>query len=267
LKGLSKTALFIFAISLLLPLVFTVFGSFIDAQGVMSLPPKVTAHYTLQNYQKVFEYIKVRWIVNTALLTGIGVSLSVIITTLAGFGLYLDYNKKIVIVLIVSTVIPRYAILIPQFLVIRYMGLTNTLIACALPVLVTPLHILLAKTFFDAFPKSIIDAAQIDGLSRFGALWRIILPESKHLLIALGILKATELWGDYLWQYIVLSRGNKKTFFIGAMQFINQAGGGDALRINPVGMSLAISTLLVIPFIVLFSAGSRYFMYELGGVE
>jgi ABC-type glycerol-3-phosphate transport system permease component len=188
-------------------------------------------------------------------------------SVITGFGLYLQHNKFIIGMLIFSTVIPRYAITIPQFLIIRYLGLTNTLIACALPLVVTPLHILLAKTFFEQFPKSIIDAAQIDGLSRFGALFRIILPESKHLLVALGVLKSVELWGDFLWQYIVLAKAGKKTFYLGLVSWMQQAGGGDALKLNPVGMSLAISVFLVVPFIIIFSAGSRYFMYQLGGVE
>ena len=266
-KRLNVVVLSLIAVTLLLPLVMTLWGSFIDASGVLQLPPKLSAHYTLQNYVKVMQNIQVRWLVNTALLTVMGVALSLTVSVVTGFGLYLQSNKMIIALLIISTVIPRYAITIPQFLIIRYMGLANTLIACALPLIVTPLHILLARTFFENFPKSVIDAAQIDGLSRFGALFRIILPESKHLLIALGVLKAVELWGDFLWQYIVLSKATKKTFYLGAVSWIQQAGGDSVFRVNPIGMSLTVSVLLVIPFIIIFSAGSRYFMYQLGGVE
>ena len=257
----------VIALALLTPLIMTVWGSFIDASGVLQIPPKLSAHYTLQNYQKIVTQLKPIWFVNTIILTIVGVGLSLLVSVLAGFGLYLQNNKAVIAMLIISTVIPRYAITIPQFLIIRYMGLTNTLLACVLPLLVTPMHILLARTFFEQFPKSVIDAAQIDGLSRFGALFRIILPESKHLLIALGVLKSVELWGDYLWQYIVLREEGKKTFYLGAVSWIQQAGGDSALRINPVGISLAVSVLLMIPFIMIFSAGSRYFMYQLGGVE
>jgi ABC-type glycerol-3-phosphate transport system permease component len=245
----------------------TVWGSFIDATGTLQVPPRLAARYTLKNYITVIKGLHPRWIVNTIILTVIGVSLSVIVSTLTGFGLYLHMNKKIIALLIVSTVIPRYAIAIPQFLVIRYMGMQNTLIACALPLVVTPMHILLAKTFFEQFPKSILDAAQLDGLSRFGALFRIILPESKHLLAALGVLKSVELWGDYLWQYIVLSSPGKKTFYLGAVSMMQQSVGSDAFKTNPVGLGLALSVLTLIPFILIFSTGSKYFMYQLGGVE
>ncbi|MDD5065334.1 MAG: carbohydrate ABC transporter permease [Phycisphaerae bacterium] len=233
----------------------------------MSLPPKVTAHYTLKNYATVFSRIDIRWIFNTLVLTIIVVVGSIIISVLGGYGLYLEQNKTLETILLASIVIPRYAIVIPQFLIIRYMGLTNTLLAAGLPLLVTPMHLLLAKTFFEQFPKSLIDAARVDGLSRFGALFRIILPESKHLIVALAVLKAVEAWGDFLWQYVVLSKTQKKTLSLGLISWIQNAGGSDVIKINPVGLSLTISVIMAIPFIVVYAAGSKYFIYELGGIE
>ena len=252
---------------LLVPLVFTLWGSLLDIHGSANIPPRLGSQYSFDNYKKVFANINIRWIFNTIVLTILGVSLSITINLITGYGLYLDDNKRLITLILAAVIIPRYAIVIPQFLIMRQLGLVNTLFACILPLLVSPMHILLAKKYFDQFPISIIEAARLDGLTRLGALIRIILPESRQLVITLAILKSVELWSDYLWQYIVLMKDNKKTLLIGVLSWIQQAGGASSIQLNPVGLTLTTSVLLLIPFIIIFAVGSRYFTYQLGGSE
>ena len=149
----------------------------------------------------------------------------------------------------------------------RYTGLMNTLLGCALPLLVTPLHILMAEQYFRSFPQSMIDAGRIDGLKDLGILTRVILPNSKSLLVCLALLKTVEAWGDYLWQYILLQSAGKMTLLVGLIRWVQARGEESAVTVNPVGVSLAVSVVLMVPFLILFGIGSKYFLYELKGVE
>lgn len=262
----SYLSLFVAVTLLVLPLVFTAWGSFINIQGVMAMPPSLLANYTTGNYQQVFEHINLRWPLNTFLLTLMAVGGSVFISALTGYGIVLRSQKWARMLIIAAIVIPRYALVIPQALIMRTLGLVDTLIACALPLVVTPLHIFMAETYFRTFPKSLADAGRVEGLGDFGVLTRVIMPNSKALIVCLSLLKTVEVWNDYLWQYIVLQSDSKRTLLTGMIKWVQTRGQG-IIEINPVGISLAVSVVLMLPFLFLFGFGSKYFMYELKGVD
>jgi len=268
-KKLNFVLLFTIAIIFLLPLIFTLWGSFIDAYGTMKIPPKIMAHYTLDNYKIVISFINLRWILNTFILTLLTVIPSILISVISGYGLYLKNSRLIIVLLIIIAMIPRYAILIPQFLIFSFFHLNSTLIACAIPLWVTPIHILIASVYFRQFPTTIVDAGKIDGLSTIGILFRILLPETKSLLICLTLLKTIDAWLDFLWQYLQLSANKSKTFYVGMISWLQMHTGGSAIGmpVNPIGYGLVVSVLLLIPFLVLFLYGNKYFIYELGGSE
>lgn len=266
LKAASVTVLLSTVSLLLLPLIFTVWGSFIDIHGVMKMPPKITAHYTFQNYALVFRGLNFRWPVNTLFLTFMVVGGSLAISAVTGYGLMLKDSKAVKLLILSAIIVPRYALIIPQVIIMRHLGLINTLLACSLTIVVTPLHIFMAEAYFRSFPRSLIDAGRVEGLSYLGVLFRIILPNSKALLVCLGLLKTVDAWNDYLWQYLILSGENKKTLLVGLLSWLKTRGSG-IIEINPVGISLAVSVVLMLPFLLLFSMGSRYFMYELKGVD
>ena len=129
------------------------------------------------------------------------------------------------------------------------------------------MHILLSREFFNQFPKSIIDSGKMDGLSSLGVLFRILFPETKHLVICLGLLKTIDAWMDYLWQYLQLSSEGKRTFYVGILSWLQSRFGGGEVNVNPIGYGLVVSILLIVPFLILFAFGNRYFMYQLGGTE
>ena len=228
------------------------------------MPPKLLAHYTLENYMKVIKNMNLRWPINTLILTVIAVSGSVFISAITGYGLI---KKNLRLWIVVAAMVPRYALIIPQAIIMRYTGLINTLLGCALPLIVTPLHVLMAEQYFRAFPSSMIDAGRIDGLTDLGVLTRVILPNAKPLLVCLALLKTVETWNDYLWQYIILHNEDKRTLLIGLIRWVSTKGGGSPVNVNPVGIGLAVSIVLMVPFLILFGVGSKYFMYELKGVD
>ncbi len=267
-KLVSYILLTVLSIFLLLPLVFTAWGSFIDIRGVMHLPPKLTAFWTLENYKIVFQNINYRWPINTLILTIMVVSGSVFISVFTGYGLTLFSRRWIRMIIISTVIIPRYALVIPLIIEMRMLGLLNTLLACALPLLVTPLHILLAEAYFNRYPRSLIDAGKVEGLGDLGVFFRLILPNAKALIACLATLKTVEAWGDFLWQYLVLQNPNKRTLYVGLIAFVQTRGGIEGgMQINPIGISLATSIVILIPFLVVFAIGSKYFMYELKGVD
>jgi len=268
LRTASYTVLILFSLLPLLPLVLSTWGSFIDIRGIMVMPPKLTSNLTITNYTAVFAEWEPIWIVNTVIITILVVGGSVLISVLTGYGLR-KYNKRWVrLFLIAAVMIPRYGLAIPQVVIIRYIGLGGTLLAAAIPLFVTPMHIFLSEEYFRSFPREMIEAGRLDGLSETGVFFRILLPNSKSLIAFLVIMKTTEAWGDYLWQYIVLQAKKTQTLLVGLVRSAMLTGGyAGEMQVNPVGTRLAITVLLMIPFIFLFAFCSKYFIYELKGVD
>ena len=87
--------------------------------------------------------------------------------------------------------------MIPKFLVIKQLGLINTLWAVILPMAINVYNLVLMRNFFEGIPESLFEAAQIDGCSPMGIFFKIVLPLSKAALASIGLMFAVSFWNDY----------------------------------------------------------------------
>jgi len=256
---------------LLFPMYLMVMGSFQTSQHIMRIPPEVLPReFSLANYRRIFEENPVaRWVTNTVALGLLYVSVSVMGATMAGYALalYRFPGRRIMHWCFVAAIaIPRLAFIIPQYVVLRQFGLGTGLIGAGFPLILFPMGVLIFRMFIEALPRSIDDAARIDGANEWQTIRYIIVPLCGPALGLLAITKGFEVIGDYLWQSLILTRGIEKTLIVGVIELMRRSGTTAGARdVNPIGMQLAGSMMLFLPMVLIFLAGQGTFRSGLTG--
>jgi len=131
-------------------------------------------------------------------------------------------------------------------------GLLDTYFGLMAPHVVTAFGVFLMRQFMLGFPSELEDAARVDGASEFMIFWRIMLPLSVPALITLFLLHFTGVWNDLLWPLVVTNSEAMRTLPLG----LTQLRGSQYTEWNMVMAGTAIS---VIPTIIIFIIGQRYF--------
>ena len=266
---MRRIALLVVMVLMLLPVYFMFTGSLQDINGVFAMPPQVIPRgVTGMNYAWILSLPVARWALNTVLLIAFGVALSVSVVTMAAyaFAFYrFPLKRALWLLLLAGIMVPRIALVIPQFVVISKLGISGTLAAVILPAALFPIGIYLARTYFQTVPMSLIESARMDGASEFQILTRVVAPVSRPIITTLVLFTTTFSLGDYLWQMLQLQREGRQTLLVGLMRASMVAGARSDMAVNPIGHSLAVGAVLLIPLLVVFFSASRYFTSALGG--
>jgi ABC-type sugar transport system, permease component len=159
--------------------------------------------------------------------------------------------------LLATMMVPQTVVLIPQFLIIQWLGLIDHPLGVVLPGFASAFGIFLLRQFFLNIPADLEDAARIDGCTRWGILWKIIVPISRTAIITLGLLTFMGAWNAFEWPLVVLSNENLYPLTAGLALFRDN-NGLDWPRV------LAASVMGSFPLILLFYAAQRHLV---GGIS
>jgi multiple sugar transport system permease protein len=197
------------------------------------------------------------WLWNSFFIAVFRVISTLILASLAGYALArLKFRGAGLIfgLVLFSMTIPAQVTFISNYLIFRDIGLLNTPWS-VIVVLVVGSHVLLMKQFFEGFPKEIEEAAMVDGTSRFGIFWRIVLPNSMPALIVNAIMAFQAAWNDFFWPLVLLtSPPQALTVQVGLLS-IRRSYGGSA---GDWGLVLAGAFISIIPVLILFILFQRY---------
>jgi putative aldouronate transport system permease protein len=206
---------FLVAIILLLvvyPLYFIVIASISDPnmiyEGKVWLLPK---ELTLEGYQRIFGDSKI-WLgyKNSIMYTVVGTIVNVSFTLMAAYALSRKdlYGRNVIMFLFLMTMFFSGG-LIPTYLVVKNLGLLNTMWALILPKAVAVWNVIVAKTFFESsIPNELLEAARIDGCSDVKFFWKIVLPLSKPIVAVMVLFYAVGHWNSYFDALIYLNNEN-----------------------------------------------------------
>jgi len=218
-----------------------------------------TAGMSLESYERVVSSIPIFRALLNSLIVSVSVTFSVIIFgSMVGFALAkLRFAGKEILFLVIlfTMMIPFQLTLIPQYILMVWLGLTDTYLGIIAPTLMTPFSIILFRQFFLSIPDSLIDAARVDGCSDFRILFKIVWPLSKPVIITVGIVTFMTIWNDVLWPLIVIRERSLMTMPQLVTLFVT---GGEAE--GRLGSMLAASTMLALPVIVAYMFFQRYFI-------
>lgn len=190
-----------------------------------------------------------------------GTFFNLFICSLAGYGfeIYHSKNKDLVFrIILIAMMIPFVAIMIPLYQVFGQVGLINTTAGAILPTVATPFMIMLFRQYSRAFPKDLIYAARIDGLTELGIFFRIYMPVMKSTYAAAFIVSFMSAWNNYLWPKVILQSADSFTM----PMLVSNLMGGYVIDYGVVMLGVLIST---IPTAVIFFVMQKSFTVGIGG--
>jgi multiple sugar transport system permease protein len=245
------------ALLMITPLAWMVMTSIQTPDEARQFPPVFPSGIHWQNYTDAINTAPFgRFFLNSFLVTGATVVGNLVLCSLAGyaFARLRFFGRDVLFVILLATLmIPFQVVMIPIFLIMKHLGLIDSLGALILPNLVTPFGIFLMRQFFRTLPIELEEAARIDGCSRLGTLVRIVLPLSGPALATLTVIAFLWNWNDFLWPLVVIQSENHMTLQLGLSTF--QGAHSTAWTLLMAGNVLA-----VLPMLVVFLLAQRHFV-------
>ena len=209
------------------------------------------------NYQEIWTKIPLaKFIGNTVFLTIVVTLLQMLTSSFAAYAFAkLEFkNRNALFLAYIATIaMPWQVYMVPQFIMMRGMGLNDKLLAMICLQAFSAFGVFLMKQFYEGIPDSLCEAARIDGMSEYKIYSTIMLPLSKPALSTLVIFTFVNTWNDYLGPLIYLKSEAKKTIQLGLKMFIGQYAA-------EYGLIMARSIITLIPVLIVFLALQKYFV-------
>lgn len=260
------TLLAIGAFATAFPFIWMVFASVKPRSESVAYPPQLLPQEpTFEFFRQLFVELDFgRYLVNTLAIVFISM-VGLVLMAAAGYG-FAKFSFRgrdaLFFLVLVTMMIPVQVTMIPTYLILNGMKLTNTLVGIALPTLVSGFSIFLFRQFMSTIPTEVIEAARIDGAGEWRIFFRIILPMSRPILAVQVVLTFIAGWNSFLWPLIIAGDQKLYTLSVG-VALLNQQ-----IATNP-SLQMAASTLMVVPILVVFIVFQRYVVqgFALSGLK
>ena len=270
--GIWAVAMTAVSVLMLTPVIMMFLTSFksmeeVKSSGFHLLPEKIS----LTNY--IAALGNGNWLIyfrNSLIITISAVAFSLIFNSIAGYAfarLKFKGSKILFAFLLVGLMMPAQVTILPTFLIMAKFplmggnnilgqggtGMINTFAGLIIPLVSGSYGIFLCKQFYENFPKSLDEAAEIDGLGKWRTFFQIYLPNSKAILATLALMKGVAVWNDYLWPLVMTNSESRKTVQLALTMFKTET----TIQWNQM---MAAAMLIVLPMILLFLLTQKYFV-------
>lgn len=241
---------------MILPFVWMLFTSLKPDSELLS-SNWIPHSFAWRNYARAWSSAPFgRFYANSLIVSILGTSGQILTSVLAGYAFSrIKFLGKtfLFFAFMGAMMIPLQSIIIPLYLILVSLHWTNTLVGLIVPMIPSAFGIFLFKQFFDGLPLELDEAAVIDGAGRYRILFQILLPLSKPVLAAFGILSFLFNWNNFFYPLIVVNSTNMLTLPLGLSVFTN----GNITNYN---LLMAATTITIIPVLVIFFMVQRYFV-------
>jgi ABC-type glycerol-3-phosphate transport system permease component len=232
----------------------------VSGENIFSYPPNI-----IPRDPNPFYYVDVwyaipfaRFFLNSVLVSTVTVAANVVLNAMAGYSLTQNFfGKKMVMMLFLSCMmIPFQATIIPAYLITGKLGLLDSYLGLALPMFSTIICIFVFKASFDAVPRSLIDAAKIDGLSEWRIIWKVMMPLAKSAMATNVILSFIWSWNNFMWPLISTRSIDMQTLPLGLARFLSY-------QEDTTGALYAFCIMVLAPSLLLFLLAQKEFVQGL----
>jgi len=260
-------ALLLWGAVTLVPLLWMVSASLMPSGQSLGLPPRFLPHpATIIHYRELFTRLNIgRYLANSAILATSVTLASVLFNSMAGYAfakLRFPGRRRLLALLVALMLVPAQIAMLPLFLLLKVLGLVNTLGGVIVPAMASVFGILLVRQYAQSLSDDLLDAARIEGAGEFRIYWSIVLPLCRPVLVTLAVFTFLATWNDFLWPLIVLTGDAHYTL---PVALANLAGE----HVQDTELMMAGSVLTILPVLVLFLAVQRYYLdgITLGSVK
>ncbi len=260
LKKIILTVIMVaFGLLNIFPFIFMISSSFKPLNQIFTYPIRIIPEtFITSNYKALFsdQYMFVRWYANTivAVVSIIVLKLFIVSLTAYVFAKIEFRGKEVLFLFLLSSMmIPPDAVIVPKYVIFKFLGITDTLWALILPAMFDVFFVFLLRQFFQSVPNSLSEAAIIDGCGHFRIYSQVIMPLSGPSVMTMILFTFIWAWNDYMNPYIFITSPEKTTISVGLKMFQID---------NSVdyGLVMAAATLVLIPIIILFLAAQKHFI-------
>lgn len=254
----STLLLWLLALGFIIPVAWFILSSFKPGSELFSLPLRLFPEdWTVSGYTTAWNRFNfAQYFLNTSIVAVVTTALTVLVSAMTGYA-FAKYKawwlKAFFICILATTMLPTEVIMPSSFAVVRDLGLYNTLAGIIVPSIITATGIFMFRQYFKTIPDELLEAARIDGVSEFGAFWRIMLPLAKPIAVVLAIFSFQWRWNDYIWPLIVLRDPNQYTLQVALRSIV----GADNIDWSVL---LSASVISLVPMVVLFAIFQRQIM-------
>lgn len=228
------------------------------------IEPQLTAYKEILKQSQIWTSMRV-----SVLITGFGTLLGLFLTICAAYALSKDKLKgrKIINGFILFTMYFSGGI-IPTFLVVKNLGMYDTLTSLVIPSSMNVFNFIVMRTFFRGIPKELEEAAYLDGANDLQVLFRVVLPLSVPIIATIGLFYAVSYWNEYFSSLIYIQTPEKFTLqlrlrqmlFAGELNQISGAAEGLGTQVMPEALKMASIVVSTIPILLVYPWLQKYFV-------
>lgn len=259
----------IFCVMTIYPFWSIIVISFSDSQAYFANTYHLIPNsFSLEAYRFNFNNpFLMRSLFNSIFITVVGTLNSLIWTTITGYFLS---KRRLAFVSVISLLFLITLFfdggLVPNFVLIRQLGLRNNLMSVILPFTIHPFFLMLTISYFASRNQEIEEAAVMDGASPLSILFRIVVPTSKPILATIGLFYAVQYWNDWFWPMIYLTDKNLFPLALFLRNVVSQSTSvtidpGIAGNQNPATIRAATIVLAILPIVLVYPFVQQYFVH------
>jgi multiple sugar transport system permease protein len=264
-SALLYTAITLVCALMLVPFALVVLGAF-KTQGEFTADPGAwlpRSFTNLDNFVTLFERGFGTYLINGVLVAGVVVVANIVFGSLAGYALAkLRFRGRgFVFAMVLATMmVPIVAVFVPQFIVAVQLGLVDTLVGIAFPMLVLPISVFIIRQFAHSIPEELFEAARLDGAGEFRIFRGVFLPLLGPALATVSVLTFLSAWNAFVWPLVIAQSQSTYTLPVGL------AIAAQANQTTEFGVLLAGAVVVLLPVLVLFLFLQKYFVQGIAAV-
>jgi len=256
-----NVALALVAAATVFPLAWMVSASFMASGEASSFPPPLLPQQaTLEHYRALFQAGGIaRQLLNSFVLASLATGLSLAFNLTAGYAfakLKFRGRDQVFKALLGALVIPSQVTMMPLFLMLKEMGLVNTMAGALVPWLASVFGIFLVRQYARGLPDELLEAARLDGASEARIFASVVLPLLKPVIVTLAVLTFLGAWNDFMWPLIVLPDRDLQTLPVAL-------AGLSREHVQDTELMMAGAVVTVLPVLLLFLLLQRYYLQGL----
>ena len=257
---LQLLLLILLALAVLVPLLWLVSTSLKGpTEDILTSPPALLpAQPSFEAYFRLFQDNPLgQYLLNSAIVSLVAVVANLLFCSLAAYPLarMRFAGRGLVLGLVVATIlIPFQVVMIPLYLLMVQLGLRNTLLALVIPQAATAFGLYLLRQSFLGVPVELEEAARMDGCSKLGEWWNVMIPAARADLITLAMFVFIGTWSDFLWPLVILDDPQLFTLPLGLQQLASSfsldwriVAAGSVVSILPVLLLFILLQRFILP--------------------